>query len=67
MPKGFCKLIGEGKIRIEHAEVDHLEEGIVVLKDGTKLETDILIYANGYFDTKTPIEAVMASELSSRP
>jgi hypothetical protein len=63
---GFCKIIADGKIRIEHSEVDHLEKGKAVLKDGTKIDADLVVYANGYFDSKAPIEAVMGSKMAEK-
>ncbi len=46
---GACQLVIDGKIRLKSgSDVDHLTETSVVLKDGTALPADLVIYATGY-------------------
>ena len=30
------------------SEIDHLEDGVIYLKDGTTLQADVLVFATGY-------------------
>jgi len=45
---GASQMIIDGKIKHEYGEVDHLTETAVVLKDGTELPADLVVYATGY-------------------
>jgi len=45
---GAADLVADGKIRLEHGQVDHLTPHTVVLDDGTELEADLVVYATGY-------------------
>ncbi|TWP36784.1 flavin-containing monooxygenase [Leekyejoonella antrihumi] len=45
---GAADLVADGKIRLEHGQVDHLTEHTVVLEDGTELAADLVVYATGY-------------------
>ncbi len=46
---GASQLIIDGKIKLKAgSDVDHLTETSVVLKDGTELPADVVIYATGY-------------------
>ena len=46
---GACQLIIDGKIKLKSgADVDHLTADAVMLKDGTVLPADLVIYATGY-------------------
>ncbi|PZQ95656.1 MAG: FAD-dependent oxidoreductase [Cereibacter sphaeroides] len=46
---GACQLVIDGKIKLKAgSNVDHLTEKSVVLKDGTELPADLVIYATGY-------------------
>ena len=46
---GACQLLIDGKIKLKSgADVDHLTTDSVVLKDGTTLPADLVIYATGY-------------------
>ncbi len=46
---GACDLIIDGSIKLKSgADVDHLTETSVVLKDGTELPADLVVYATGY-------------------
>lgn len=46
---GACDLIIDGSIKLKSgSDVDHLTETSVVLKDGTELPADLVVYATGY-------------------
>jgi putative flavoprotein involved in K+ transport len=46
---GACDLVIDGSIKLKSgSDVDHLTENAVVLKDGTELPADLVIYATGY-------------------
>ena len=46
---GACQLVIDGKIKLKAgSDVDHLTETAVVLKDGTELPADLVVYATGY-------------------
>ena len=46
---GACQLVIDGKIKLKSgSDVDHLTATSVVLKDGTDLAADLVIYATGY-------------------
>ncbi|ETS80551.1 hypothetical protein PFICI_08080 [Pestalotiopsis fici W106-1] len=63
---GCCKLIADKKIALRHSEIDHFAEGIVVYKDGTSQEADIIIFATGYMQSKSPIQALMGDEMARK-
>ena len=46
---GACDLIIDGSIKLKSgSDVDHLTEDAVVLKDGSVLPADLVVYATGY-------------------
>ncbi|MCW5734217.1 MAG: NAD(P)/FAD-dependent oxidoreductase [Enhydrobacter sp.] len=45
---GASELIASGEIKLKSAEVDLLTETSVVLRDGTALPADLIVYATGY-------------------
>ncbi|THK34183.1 NAD(P)/FAD-dependent oxidoreductase [Ensifer sp. MPMI2T] len=46
---GACDLVIDGSIKLKSgSDVSHLTEDAVVLKDGTKLPADLVVYATGY-------------------
>lgn len=46
---GACDLIIDGSIKLKSgSDVDHLTENAVVLKDGSVLPADLVVYATGY-------------------
>jgi hypothetical protein len=63
---GFCSVIANGDVKVEHSEIDHLEPGHCVLKDGKRLPADLVLYANGYYDAKWPIHAVMGKAVADK-
>ena len=45
---GASQMIIDGKIKHAYGQVDHLTENAVVLKDGTELPADLVVYATGF-------------------
>ena len=45
---GACDLVIDGSIKLASGDVDHLTESSVVLKNGTELPADLVIYATGF-------------------
>ncbi|WCK78024.1 NAD(P)/FAD-dependent oxidoreductase [Agrobacterium fabrum] len=46
---GACDLVIDGSIKLKSGvDVSHLTENTVVLKDGTELPADLVVYATGY-------------------
>ncbi|PWR23034.1 NAD(P)/FAD-dependent oxidoreductase [Zavarzinia compransoris] len=46
---GACDLVIDGSIKLKSgSDVSHLTEDAVVLKDGTRLPADLVVYATGY-------------------
>ncbi|MDD2867446.1 NAD(P)/FAD-dependent oxidoreductase [Neomegalonema sp.] len=45
---GACDLVIDGSIKLASGDVDHLTENSVVLKDGTELPADLVVYATGF-------------------
>ena len=45
---GASDLVADGKIKLRNGTVDHLTEDAVVMKDGTELPADLVVYATGY-------------------
>lgn len=46
---GACDLVIDGSIKLKSgSDVSHLTENAVVLKDGTELPADLVVYATGY-------------------
>ncbi len=45
---GAADLVANGDVKLVKGQVDHLTEKTVVLRDGTELEADLVVYATGY-------------------
>ncbi|MEP1612197.1 MAG: NAD(P)/FAD-dependent oxidoreductase [Roseobacter sp.] len=45
---GASQLIIDGKIKLAHGQVSEVVAEGIVLKDGTKLDADVIVYATGY-------------------
>jgi putative flavoprotein involved in K+ transport len=45
---GASELVASGDIKLQSGTVDHLTEDAVVMRDGTELPTDLVVYATGY-------------------
>ena len=45
---GASELVASGDVKLVGGTVDHLTEDAVVMKDGTELPADLVVYATGY-------------------
>ncbi|KAL4809776.1 hypothetical protein BDV18DRAFT_156161 [Aspergillus unguis] len=63
---GCCKLICDGKVQLTHSEIDHFTDNGVVYKDGTTQEADVVVFATGYLDSKSSIQAIMGDEMAKK-
>ena len=45
---GASELVASGDVKLVNGTVDHLTEDAVVMKDGTELPADLVVYATGY-------------------
>ena len=45
---GASELVASGDIKLQSGTVDHLTEDSVVMRDGTELPADLVVYATGY-------------------
>jgi putative flavoprotein involved in K+ transport len=63
---GASELIASGEIKLKSAEVDHLTETSVVLKDGTELPADLIVYATGYGSMNQWAGALISQEVADK-
>ena len=45
---GSADLVANGDVKLVHGQIDHLSKDAVVLKDGTELPADLVVFATGY-------------------
>ncbi|MBS4100903.1 flavin-containing monooxygenase [Tsukamurella paurometabola] len=63
---GAAGLIIDGSIKLAKGQVDHLTENSVVLKDGTELPADLVVYATGYGSMNGWAADLMGQETADR-
>lgn len=63
---GASDLIASGEIKLRTAEVDHLTETGAVLKDGTELPADLIVYATGYGSMNQWAAALISPEVADK-
>ncbi len=63
---GASELIASGEIKLKSAEVDRLTETSVVLKDGTELPADLIVYATGYGSMNQWAGALISQEVADK-
>ncbi|CAK7228049.1 hypothetical protein SEUCBS140593_006784 [Sporothrix eucalyptigena] len=63
---GCCSLIASGKIALTHSEIDHFTKDGVVYKDGTTQKADIVVFATGYMNSKSAIQALLGDEMARK-
>ena len=64
---GASQLIIDGKIRLKSgSDVDRLTESAVVLKDGTELPADLVVYATGYGSMNGWAADLISQEVADR-
>ncbi|GAB7356564.1 hypothetical protein MBLNU459_g7298t1 [Dothideomycetes sp. NU459] len=63
---GCCKLIADKKIKLVHSEIDRFTKGGVVYKDGTSEQADAVVFATGYMNSKSAIQALMGDAMAEK-
>jgi putative flavoprotein involved in K+ transport len=63
---GASDLIASGEIKLETAEIDRLTETGAVLKDGTELPADLIVYATGYGSMNQWAAALISPEVADK-
>ena len=63
---GASELIADGRIKLKSSEVDRLTETGLVLKDGTTLEADLIVYATGYGSMNQWAAALISQEVADK-
>ena len=64
---GASDLIADGKIKLRSGvEVSHLTEDAVVLKDGSELKADLVVYATGYGSMNQWAAQLISPEVADR-
>jgi putative flavoprotein involved in K+ transport len=64
---GASKLIADGRINLRSgAEIDHLTETAAVLKDGSELPADLIVYATGYGSMNQWAAALISQEVADK-
>jgi putative flavoprotein involved in K+ transport len=63
---GACELVANGDIKLAKGQVVELTEDEVVLGDGTRLQTDLVVYATGYGSMNQLASGIIGQDLADR-
>ncbi|KAJ4188279.1 hypothetical protein NW767_011940 [Fusarium falciforme] len=63
---GCCKLVAEKKVKLVHSEIERFTKHGVIYKDGTSEPADIVVFATGYMNSKSAIQAVMGDDMAKK-
>lgn len=65
---GCSKLIIDGKIKVQQGPdgISGFTSDSVVLKDGTKINADVVVLATGYDNMKTTVSKILGDKVASR-
>ncbi|UYN93934.1 MAG: NAD(P)/FAD-dependent oxidoreductase [Enhydrobacter sp.] len=63
---GASELIADGSIGLKAGEVARLTEDAVVMRDGTTLEADLVVYATGYGSMNQWAAALISQEVADK-
>jgi putative flavoprotein involved in K+ transport len=63
---GASELIANGDIKLQPGQVDHLTEHAVVMKDGTELAADLVVYATGYESMNGFVADLVSQEVANK-
>ncbi|MBW9120400.1 NAD(P)/FAD-dependent oxidoreductase [Microbacterium trichothecenolyticum] len=61
---GAAELVADGSVALAHGDVDHLTEDAVVLRDGTVLPADLVVYATGYGSMNGWVADIVSPEVA---
>jgi putative flavoprotein involved in K+ transport len=63
---GASELVANGDIKLQSGQVDHLTEDAVVMRDGTELPADLVVYATGYESMNGFVADLMSQEVADK-
>jgi putative flavoprotein involved in K+ transport len=63
---GASELVADGRIKVNAAGIDHLDENGIVMKDGTRLDADLIVYATGYGSMNQWAAALISPEVADK-
>ncbi|CCM05231.1 uncharacterized protein FIBRA_07441 [Fibroporia radiculosa] len=63
---GCAQLIIDGKVKVEHGEINSYESDGVVLGDGSKLPADAVVFATGYHPPINNLTAIFGDEITNK-
>lgn len=63
---GCCKLICDGTIQLQHSEIARFSKDGVVYKDGSTQQADVVVFATGYMNSKSAIQALLGDEMAKK-
>jgi cation diffusion facilitator CzcD-associated flavoprotein CzcO len=63
---GCCELIAKKKIKLVHTEIERFTKDGVVYKDGTTQQADIVVFATGYMNSKSAIQALLGDDMAKK-
>jgi putative flavoprotein involved in K+ transport len=63
---GASELIANGDVKLQPGQVDHLTEDAVVMKDGTELAADLVVYATGYESMNGFVADLVSQEVADK-
>jgi putative flavoprotein involved in K+ transport len=63
---GAGDLVANGDVKLVNGQVDHLTEDAVVMRDGTALPADLVVYATGYGSMNGWVADLISPEVAGR-
>jgi putative flavoprotein involved in K+ transport len=63
---GATELLVDGRVKLAHGQIDHLTRDAVVLRDGTELPADLVVYATGYGSMNGWAADLISQEVADR-
>ena len=63
---GASELIANGDVKLQPGQVDHLTEDAVVMKGGTELPADLVVYATGYESMNGSVADLVSQDVADK-
>ncbi|CAN6674829.1 hypothetical protein TRVA0_067S00364 [Trichomonascus vanleenenianus] len=63
---GCCEKIINGDIKMQPGEIDHFTEDFVVLKDGSELSPDLVIFCTGFTGSKESVAETLGPKWAAK-
>ncbi|KAF9768430.1 hypothetical protein IL306_014285 [Fusarium sp. DS 682] len=61
-----CKLIADENIKLVHSEIEHFTKKGVKYTDGSTQQADTVVFATGYMNPKSTIQAILGDEVARK-